>query len=86
MWTFHMGDRSTETERSRTEELLSRLRNLEYRELDLVSRLSILHERHELYPREVTDRQVAELDRKLDDIRAQIAALGAELPMRRDSR
>lgn len=79
MWTFHSADRAQATARSRAEEAQSRLRNLESRELDVISRLSVLHERRELYPAEVTDRQVAELDRRLDEIRAQIDALRSEL-------
>ena len=82
MWTFQSADRSQPTSRSIAEEAESRLRNLEHRELDVVSRLSVLHERRELYPDEVTDRQVAELDRRLDEIRAQIDQVRAELPTR----
>jgi hypothetical protein len=66
--------------RSRAEDARSRLKLLRHRELDVVSRLSVLYERSELYPREVTKRQVTELNRKLDEIRAEIDALGAEAP------
>ena len=55
----------------------SQLEILRHRELDLVSRLGVLYERAELYPQEVTKRQVAELNRKLDEIRAEIGALRA---------
>ena len=84
MWTFHRGNRSQESERARVEAAQSRLHNLEYRELDLITRLGVLHERREVYPHEVTDRQVEELDRKLDEIREEIADLRAELPTGRD--
>jgi hypothetical protein len=77
MWTFHSAHRAKPTQRSSAEEATSRLRHLAHRELDLVSRLSVLHERRELYPNEVTERQVAELDQKLDDIRAEIELLRA---------
>ncbi len=53
---------------------------LKHREIDLVSRLSVLYERRELYPMEVTKRQVAELNRKLDEVRAERDALRAEGP------
>ncbi|MGZ4408952.1 MAG: hypothetical protein ACXVY6_09205 [Gaiellaceae bacterium] len=80
MWVFHRADPKQLTARRRAEETASKLRNLEHRELDLLSRLAVLQERHELYPREVTERQVAELDRKLDEMRDEIAALRAGLP------
>jgi hypothetical protein len=79
-WTFHSADRSHPTRRSIAEDRESRLRTLKHRELDLVSRLSILFERRELYPREVTKRQVAELNRRLDDVRAEIDQLRADGP------
>ncbi len=53
---------------------------LKHREIDLISRLSVLYERRELYPMEVTKRQVAELNRKLDEVRAERDALRAEGP------
>ena len=77
MWTFHSAHRAKPTQQSSAEEATSRLRHLAQRELDLVSRLSVLYERRELYPHEVTDRQVAELDQKLDEIRAEIELLRA---------
>ncbi len=64
--------------RSRHEETESQLKLLGHRELDLVSRLAVLYERAELYPQEVTKRQVAELNRKLDEIRSEIDVLRAE--------
>jgi cell division protein FtsB len=79
VWVFHSAERSGPTARSIAEEKRSRLKTLRHRELDLVSRLSVLYERSELYPREVTKRQVAELNRKLDEIRAEIDALRAEV-------
>ena len=82
VWRFEPVDRSQPTARSIAEHAESRLRNLAHRELDLVFRLSVLYERRELYPDEVTDRQVAELDRRLDEIRAQIERARAELPVR----
>jgi hypothetical protein len=85
VWTFHSTDRSQRTARAQTEQVCSRLRNLEHREIDLLSRLSVLHERRELYPQEVTEPQVAELDRKLDAIREEIVSLRAELPACRDT-
>jgi hypothetical protein len=84
MWTFHRGSGTQETSGSRFEEAELRLHELEHRELDLISRLCVLHERRELYPREVTERQVDELDRKLDELREEIATLRAELPGGRD--
>lgn len=77
MWTFHSAHSAKPTQRSSAEEATSRLRHLAERELDLVSRLSVLYERRELYPHEVTERQVAELDQKLDEIRAEIELLRA---------
>jgi chromosome segregation ATPase len=85
MWTFHRGDGNPESARAKLEAARSRLHNLEYRELDLITRIGVLHERRELYPLEVTDRQVDELDRKLDEIREEIASLRAELPVARDA-
>lgn len=82
MWTFHSANRAEPTERSKAEDRLSRLKQLEYRELDLLSRLTVLAERRLSYPHEVTDRQVDELDRRLDDVRAEIESLRAELPTR----
>ena len=78
VWVFHSADRHGSTERSRAEETESQLKVLGHRELDLVSRLAVLYERAELYPQEVTKRQVAELNRKLDEIRSEIDALRAE--------
>jgi hypothetical protein len=82
VWVFHSADRVRQTARSRAEEIDSRLKVLGYRELDLVSRLAVLYERAELYPREVTKPQVAELNRKLDEIRAEIETLRAVEPRR----
>jgi hypothetical protein len=84
VWTFHSASRSEPTERSKAEDRRSRLKQLEYREIDLLSRLSVLEERRMSYPHEVTDRQVDELDRRLDEVRAEIATLRAELPTHRD--
>lgn len=81
MWVFHSGERYEPREGSLTESRESRLRTLKYRELDLVSRLSVLFERRELYPIEISKRQVSELNRKLDEIRAEIDALRADLPL-----
>ena len=81
MWAFHSADRSQPTTRSVAESRESQLRTLKYRELDLVSRLSVLFERRELYPVEVSKRQVSELNRKLDEIRAQIDQLRADGPL-----
>ena len=78
MWTFHRGSRSEESARAKAEAAQSRLHNLEHRELDLITRLSVLQERAELFPQEVTDGQVEELDRRLDDVREEIASLRAE--------
>jgi chromosome segregation ATPase len=86
MWTFHRGERARESARARVEAARSRLHNLEYRELDLITRIGVLQERRELYPLEVTERQVDELDRKLDQIREEIARLRAELPTGRYDR
>ena len=86
MWTFHRGHQSQESARARVEAAESRLHNLEHRELDLITRLGVLHERRELFPQEVTDRQVEELDRRLDEIREEIASLRAELPTRSATR
>jgi chromosome segregation ATPase len=86
MWTFHRGNRSQESARARVEAAESRLHNLEYRELDLITRLGVLQDRRELYPQEITGRQVEELDRRLDEIRAEIASLRADLPTSRDER
>ena len=80
MWVFASAARDGSTVRSRAEEAESRLKLLRHRELDLVSRLSVLYERAELFPREVTARQVSELNRKLDEIRAEIDRLRAEEP------
>lgn len=84
VWTFHSASRAEPTERSRAEDRLSRLKQLEYREVDLLSRLTVLEERRISYPHEVTDRQVDELDRRLDEVRAEIETLRAELPTHRD--
>ena len=81
MWVFHSADRSQPTKRSVAESRDSQLRTLKYRELDLVSRLSVLFERRELYPVEVSKRQVSELNRKLDEIRAEIDRLRADGPL-----
>ena len=78
VWVFHSADRKGASARSRAEETESKLKLLGHRELDLVSRLAVLYERAELYPQEVTKRQVAELNRKLDEIRAEIDSLRAE--------
>jgi hypothetical protein len=85
VWTFHSAERSQPTRRSRIEAATSRLRNLEHREAELVQRLVLLGERHAVMPAEVTDRQVAELSAKLDDLRGQIDAVRAELSVSRDS-
>jgi hypothetical protein len=58
--------------------------DLESLELDLLTRLSVLYERHELYPNEVTERQVDELDRRLDGVREELTSLRAASPGRRD--
>ena len=84
VWPFHSASRSEPTERSKAEDRLSRLKQLEYRELDLLSRLTVLEERRISYPHEVTERQVDELDRRLDEVRAELEALRAELPTSRD--
>ena len=57
-----------------------RLVELGHRELDLLSKLSVLYERHELFPGEGTDRQLAEVNRLLDEVRAEIDTLRAEAP------
>jgi hypothetical protein len=71
---------------AKREEAESRLRELEYRELDLITRIGVLHDRREQYPQEVSERQVEALDVKLDEIREEIASLRAELPSRREER
>jgi hypothetical protein len=71
---------------AKREEAESRLRELEYRELDLITRIGVLHDRREQYPQEVSERQVEALDVKLDELREEIASLRAELPSRREER
>jgi len=75
---FRQARRPAQNVASPHDEDALRLRELGHRELDLISKLSLLYERHELYPGEVTDRQLAELNRMLDKVRAEIDALRAE--------
>jgi hypothetical protein len=60
-WTFHNGERAE--------------MNFEHREAELVRRLVVLRERHAFFPNEVSERQVSELARKLDELRAQIDSI-----------
>jgi len=78
VWTFHSAKATDATARSRADAARSRLKLLRHHEIDVVSRLSVLYERSELYPREITKRQVTELNRKLDEIRAEIDSLLAD--------
>ena len=61
-----------------TEQTTSELKHLEHREADLVRRLDVLRERHSFFPNEVSERQVSELSRKLDDLHTQIESRRAE--------
>jgi hypothetical protein len=65
--------------RSQTEQALSALKHLEHRESELVRRLVVLRERHAFFPQEVSERQVSELARKLDELREQIDTIKADL-------
>jgi len=50
---------------------------------DRARRVVVLSERHAFFPNEVSERQVSELSRKLDELHAQINSVRAELPPRR---
>jgi hypothetical protein len=58
----------------------SELKYLGHREAELVRRLVILGERHAFFPNEVSERQVTELARKLEELRGRIAAIEAASP------
>jgi hypothetical protein len=79
-WTFHSSEPEP-THRTKGEQAASRVKVLEHREADLVRRLVTLKERHAFFPKEVTARQVAELDAKLQQLRAELDAVrGAVQP------
>lgn len=64
--------------RAKTQQGTSELKHLEHREADLMRRLDVLRERHSFFPNEVSERQVSELSRKLDELHRQIESLRAE--------
>lgn len=84
MWTFHTADRSEPTVRGTRADAESKLRHLEHQEAELVKRLVVLKERHAFAPREVTERQVAALDSKLEAVRAEVDAARTALRSRAD--
>jgi hypothetical protein len=66
--------------RAQSEQAASELKYLGHREAELVRRLVILSERHAFFPNEVSERQVSEVARKLEELRERMASIGAELP------
>ena len=69
--------------RAQAEKATSELKYLEHREAELVRRLALLGERHAFFPDEVSQRQVEELSRKLTELRGQIDATRADIPISR---
>jgi hypothetical protein len=61
--------------RAQTEKATSELKGLRHREAELVRRLVIVSERHAFFPNEVSERQVEELARKRDELRARITSI-----------
>jgi hypothetical protein len=66
--------------RAQTEKTTSELKTLRHREAELVRRMVIVSERRAFFPSEVSERQVEELSRKLDDLRSRIATIEAQMP------
>jgi hypothetical protein len=66
--------------RAQTEKTTSELKTLRHREAELVRRMVIVSERRAFFPNEVSERQVEELSRKLDDLRSRIATIEAQMP------
>jgi hypothetical protein len=66
--------------RAQTKKAASELKSLRHWEADLVRRLVIVGERRAFFPNEVSERQVEELARKLDELRDRITSIEAELP------
>jgi|tagenome__1003787_1003787.scaffolds.fasta_scaffold16378467_1 cell division protein FtsB len=66
--------------RAQTEKTTSELKTLRHREAELVRRMVIVSERRAFFPNEVSERQVEELSRKLDELRSRIATIEAQMP------
>lgn len=74
MWSFEGRQLAVVSE---VDEAAVSLVRLERCEADLLPRLVKLKERHAFFPNEVTERQVIELQRKLNDLRVEIETLRA---------